>query len=57
MKNLIYQKMLSTPQKPYGAVHKLRKAERGEGGQEILTFPYEGRSGTKAPFSYNFTLF
>ena len=29
-----------------GAVHKLRKAERGgEGGQEILTFPYEGEGG------------
>ena len=28
-----------------GAVHKLRKAERG-GGQEILTIPYEGEGGT-----------
>ena len=29
-----------------GAVHKLRKAERGgRGGQEILTFPYEGEGG------------
>ena len=29
-----------------GAVHKLRKAERGgRGGQEILTFPYEREGG------------
>ena len=47
-----------------GAVHKLRKAERGgRGVEEILTIPYEGEGGClrytlrKAPFSYNFTLF
>ena len=33
--------------KPLGAVHKLRKAERGgRGGQEILTFPYEEEEGS-----------
>ena len=31
-----------------GAVHRLRKAERGgERGQEIITFPYEGEGGAR----------
>ena len=43
----IFQRRSSFLKIELGAIHKLRKAERGgRGVQEILTIPYEGEGGT-----------